>query len=286
MSRPVSAPRLTSWRQAFFGLLDVYFEQHAQSSSASSGAPQNQHQEGSRGFSAPNEAPPAPAAWARPSSASPVSSVNRPAHFTSFPPSVRQGSSAADFADSFRGPAALSWPWYAQGNRLPPVLDQRNDYAYSASMSSLGSQATVTASILFSDLSMANYRITYALDNSHPPHANVGILKRPKPLPAHILYQAYEMHSEAVAQFAEDAINRRQPVGDGECWTLAAEALKSLQVYQLPKVVTSISRNHGHLIFEGQATPQGQEGRWRGGDSQIRRGEFLVFCLLAAKRES
>lgn len=158
---------------------------------------------------------------------------------------------------------------------MPPVLDGRDDFTFAASMSSLGSNATLIGSVLFSDLSMANYSVAYDTSGRSAPKAQVAILNRPAVADASLLVAAYEMHSEAIAQFAEQAIASGQPVGHGECWDLADQALKSLEQYDIPKVVPSLSRCHGHLIYEGKALPSGQEGRWRGGDTQIRRGARL-----------
>lgn len=173
---------------------------------------------------------------------------------------------------------------------MPPVLANRDDFTFSASMTSLGSKATLVGSVLFSDLSMANYSVAWDTSQGRaaPPHASVAILNRPASLAAAVLTAAYETHSESIAQFAEQAVHSGRPVARGECWDLADSALKTLDQYDVPKVVPSLSRCHGHLIFEGKAGAQGQEGLWRGGDTEIRRGKFGSFprtfslCLCAA----
>lgn len=95
-------------------------------------------------------------------------------------------------------------------------------------MSSTGNKATLIGAVLFSDLSMANYRVDYDSASLARPQGQVAILPRPQPLLHSVLEQAYQLHSEAIARFAEDAVSSGHAVGRGECWDLANAALKSL----------------------------------------------------------
>jgi hypothetical protein len=88
----------------------------------------------------------------------------------------------------------------------------------------------------------------------------------PEPFAAEDLWDACYTYGEQVAQFAEQAESNGVPIADGECWSMANEALKSLVNLETP--VPSISRTHGHLIFAGSANgkdcKRDQVGLWRG----------------------
>jgi hypothetical protein len=148
----------------------------------------------------------------------------------------------------------------------------------------LGSKKTLIGAVLFSDLSMAIYNVSFHTHNPHQADREAYYSLRPDVLPASELVQAYETYSEAIAQFAEEAEASGFPVGNGECWTLAAEALKSLEQYDVPAPVQSINRTHGHLIFEAKASGKGvQMGKWRGDDQAIRRGDIAEFRTVKIK---
>ena len=105
-------------------------------------------------------------------------------------------------------------------------------------------------------------------------------LPRPEALGRQELVEAHESYGETIALFAESFLGTDQPCGRGECWDLADQALKYFEQYDyIPKPVQSITRTHGHLIYEGKANNQGKEmvGRWRGGDDRIRRGDIAEW---------
>jgi hypothetical protein len=102
------------------------------------------------------------------------------------------------------------------------------------------------------------------------------------------LQEAAKGFGDWIAGFAEQAEQKKQPVGDGECWTLAAEAIKytntTAQLTADNRLMTTIGRTHGHLIYAAKADPiKGQCGRWRGGDrvrehwGGIRRGDIIEW---------
>ena len=78
-----------------------------------------------------------------------------------------------------------------------------------------------------------------------------------------------------MAAFAERAVASGRPVDRGECWDVANAALKNIVATRpdLPAPIPSIARTHGHLIFEARPG----NGRWRGGDTQIRRGDVAEW---------
>jgi len=93
------------------------------------------------------------------------------------------------------------------------------------------------------------------------------------------LVDAHETYGETIAAFAESFAGTGEFCSRGECWDLAHEALKYFDAYDyVPKPVPSLSRTHGHLIFEGKAMGKGNMvGRWRGGDDRVRRGDIVEW---------
>ncbi|KDR73982.1 hypothetical protein GALMADRAFT_596422 [Galerina marginata CBS 339.88] len=105
-------------------------------------------------------------------------------------------------------------------------------------------------------------------------------LPPPKALGREELVEAHEIYGDTIALFAESFLGSGQCCARGECWDLASEGLKYFKDYDyIPKPIPSISRTHGHLIYEGKASMAGREmvGRWRGGDDRIRRGDIAEW---------
>lgn len=105
-------------------------------------------------------------------------------------------------------------------------------------------------------------------------------LPPPQPLGKEQLVEAHETYGETIALFAESFIGSGQFCARGECWDLANEGLNYFKDYDyIPKPVPSLSRTHGHLIYEGKASNGGHDmvGRWRGGDDRIRRGDIIEW---------
>jgi hypothetical protein len=95
----------------------------------------------------------------------------------------------------------------------------------------------------------------------------------PRQLSVEELYSAHAQFGENVARWAEAKMN--QQVGDGECWTLAKQAIE--QGTQ-GAAMSSIGYIHGDLIYQQIAT---QRGLVR---EEIRRGDIMQFT--EAKFES
>lgn len=149
-----------------------------------------------------------------------------------------------------------------------------------------GSTKTIYAGVLFSDLSMCWYSVSFSTTTHADPNDTRAIqrqaqyLPRPAPKDQAALIEAHETYGETIAAFAESFEGTGQYCARGECWDLANEALKYFDQYEyVPKPVPSIGRTHGHLIFEGKAERSGavQMGRWRGGDDRIRRGDIVEW---------
>lgn len=137
--------------------------------------------------------------------------------------------------------------------------------------------------ILFSDLSVFWGSVQF--NTANPADAaqvvrDAVYLPRPKALERGALMEASESYGETIASFAESFVGGGEYCARGECWDLAAEALKYFDGFDyVPKPVPSISRTHGHLIFEGKAGEKNGRmvGRWRGGDDRVRRGDIAEW---------
>ena len=146
-----------------------------------------------------------------------------------------------------------------------------------------GSHKVLHTGTLFSDLSMFWGTVEFLKNNPGDPRTTkrfAQYLPRPESLPQMQLIEAHETYGDTIALYAESFLGSGQFCGRGECWDLAHEALKYFQDYDyVPKPVPSIDRTHGHLIFEARAGDRGRkmEGRWRGGDNRIRRGDIVEW---------
>ena len=142
---------------------------------------------------------------------------------------------------------------------------------------------TVNIGTIFSDLSFFWGTVEFSISNPNDMSQvkrNAVYLPRPKALGRQELVDAHEIYGETIALYAESFLGTGQPCARGECWDLADQALKYFAQYDyIPKPIQSTFRTHGHLIYEGKASNQGKEmeGRWRGGDNCIRRGDIAEW---------
>lgn len=198
----------------------------------------------------------------------------------SFPPPCERGSAAEDLAYYFHPSTPWTEEWYAvQGQYQAPPLRGNGHIATTASWSFSGNTNTLWTGVFFSDLSMCWYTVAWNT-SSGSVQRSAQYLPRPAPWPRDALVDAHETYGETVAAFAEGFEGTGQPCARGECWDLAAEALKYVAQFDyVPRPVQSISRAHGHLIYAGWAKNKGaqQAGRWRGGDDRVRRGDILEW---------
>ena len=207
----------------------------------------------------------------------------------SYPPPTEHASAAEDLAHYFS--PSTHWPsaWYAQENEFqPPPLRGNGRIAFTASWESNGTSKTLYGGVLFCDLSMCWYSVSWPqrAAPTHDPNdpstvrRSARFLPRPAPWPRDRLIDAHETYGETIAGFAESFEGTGTPCARGECWDLAHEALKYFDEFDyVPKPVPSISRTHGHLVYEGRAADKGrtQAGRWRGGDDRVRRGDIVEW---------
>lgn len=176
----------------------------------------------------------------------------------------------------------------------PPVVAQdanRRDYAWQGSFSTYGSDCTQLGVLQFDDLSTLWYKISFNTTNPTSFDCKAAYVDVPQPWTeaTHpgLLLASSQGYGELVARQVESWSGT--VVGDGECWTLAHEALRAVNASQGYtqdlKLFESVGRTHGHLIY--RCVPGG--GAWRGGDQgHIRRGDVLEWehsqCKLADGR--
>ncbi|KAI0370924.1 hypothetical protein BV20DRAFT_966009 [Pilatotrama ljubarskyi] len=207
----------------------------------------------------------------------------------SYPPPCEHGSLAEDLAHYFSPLTHWSSAWYAsEKSFLAPPIEGNGQLTWTASSSYNGYTKTLYVGVLFVDLSMCFYSVSWP-QNAPPTHdpndaravqRSAQYLPCPTPWDRARLVEAHETYGETVASFAESYEGTGQPCARGECWDLANEALKSFEQYDwVPKPVPSVCRTHGHLMYEGKAADKGrtQAGRWRGGDDRVRRGDIVEW---------
>ncbi|EIW56724.1 uncharacterized protein TRAVEDRAFT_151331 [Trametes versicolor FP-101664 SS1] len=277
-------------KQAFFGWLDEFFSRYL-------GKPipprttTDSVEQISGGQLPPPKLPVAsrPMAPPRPSAMSSQASIAANEGLMSYPPPSEHASLAEDLAHYFLPSTHWTSTWYtSDSDLLAPPIRGNDQLTWTASWSSDGRTKTLFAGVVFADLSMCFYTVAWPqnLPPSHDPNdprtvvRTARFLPRPKPWDHAALLDAHETYGETVAGYAESFEGTNQPCARGECWDLANEALKSFAQYDwVPAPVPSISRTHGHLMYEGTAAEKGrvQAGRWRGGDDRVRRGDIVEW---------
>lgn len=155
----------------------------------------------------------------------------------------------------------------ANSLQLPPTMSGLN-YALATSRSGT-SQTLIIAIRIVEDLAIVKYKLSW--QNTDPQgsvRAERKEVPAPAPLPQTQLIQAHEQFGNGVASWAEAMMNKQ--VGDGECWTLAKEAIdQSSHGYAL----SPQSYTHGALVYHATG---GAPAPIAYNDS-IRRGDILQF---------
>lgn len=155
---------------------------------------------------------------------------------------------------------------------------------------SYGPSVKIHGVLQFDDLSTLWYQISYTSRDVGNFECKVSYAEPPSPWGelSHpgLLKASAEGYGELVARKVEQW--EGTVVGDGECWTLAAQALQEVNREQgyAPDVqmLESVGRTHGHLVYHGSVdAASGQaSGVWRGGDvGQVRRGDILEWATSA-----
>ncbi|KAI0789205.1 hypothetical protein C8Q75DRAFT_718650 [Abortiporus biennis] len=210
---------------------------------------------------------------------------------TSYPPPTVHGSSALDMAYYFHSSTRWDSAWYKADNPNPPATAETPAAASTMAWYTRGSSKTLYGGMVFADLTFCWYKVIFSTTSDDDPNDSRVVQRfawytaRPDAWGKDALVAAHETYGETVAGFAESYEGTGQYCGRGECWDLASEGLKYFDQFDyVPKPVPSLSRTHGHLIYEAKAKGLGQSnqiGRWRGGDDRIRRGDIAQW--LSAK---
>ncbi|TFK27319.1 hypothetical protein FA15DRAFT_220954 [Coprinopsis marcescibilis] len=265
-------------KDAFFGWLDEFFSKHlGKPVGPKSNSQQTQPMGNIRG-APPQRGTTKPTSWTSPV----VGNATIDFADLSHPPAAIHDSSAADLAEFYKSTTKWNDLWYHQSG-IPPSLKGNKHIRYLTSWQSRGTTKVTRIGVLFSDLSVFWGAVTYDMDdpgNERHIKREAQYLSRPSALDREELVQANETYGDTIASFAESFLGTDKYCGRGECWDLASEGLKHLDNYDyVPKPVPSISRTHGHLIYEGRASRKGKEilGRWRGGDDRVRRGDIVEW---------
>ncbi|KAL2074335.1 hypothetical protein VTL71DRAFT_8113 [Oculimacula yallundae] len=147
----------------------------------------------------------------------------------------------------------LKSQWFVKG-QFPPRTIPTKSYTTSSGWSSSGSRKShwLVAHMRFADLSSTKIRVTW--DGSSPEYTVKAEQRHSPPPPAlsrRELEDCRERYSEAVASWSESQMGVQ--VGNGECWTLANEALKavaaSCKSYNQEPCMSSQSLIHGHILY-------------------------------------
>ncbi|CAA7262125.1 unnamed protein product [Cyclocybe aegerita] len=264
-------------KQVFFSWLDEFFANFKPPRTVEAGREKEENHE------LPSQGPPPIRAASKPTSWS-HSQGNQFAPL-SHPPATQYGSAGLDLAHYFSPGTVWSGAWYnaTDGPTIPPPIVGNKDHTFTCSWRSRGSSKTTHVGVIFSDLSIfwgtVDFTTTNPEDQSQVKRSAI-YLPPPKALDRQELLDAHETYGETIALYAESFLGSGQCCARGECWDLANEGLKYFAAYDyIPKTVPSISRTHGHLIFEGRASNGGRqmEGQWRGGDDRVRRGDIAEW---------
>ncbi|ODV90843.1 hypothetical protein CANCADRAFT_31684 [Tortispora caseinolytica NRRL Y-17796] len=170
----------------------------------------------------------------------------------------------------------LGTGWFArQPLSLPSCF---NGMPYAISSTQFGNSQTLIISIRnTTDLSI--FKLNCTFDLSRPVEtvqAQRVDIPPPPELPESELLKASSFFGEHVASWCEQRIN--QQVGNGECWTLAHDALESVS-----GCMPSQGLVHGHLIYSWD------DGVVTGSTHNIKRGDIIQFrsgCLKSGNRTS
>lgn len=215
-----------------------------------------------------------------------LSTSNLPA---SEPCSALQCSTFFCYPDSYPEWSGVQ-PWFIKPNANPSSLINRNDVARMSSWMYSGNNYCLLGCALFADLSHLWWEVSW--DSTRPADTVSTQVAYRKPPGSwndeERLTEASKGFGDWLAGFAETNAANRTPVGDGECWTLAAEAIKytndTAKLTESNRLMKTIGRTHGFLLYAGKADElQGQCGRWRGGDrirahgGGIRRGDIVEW---------
>ncbi|KAH8115020.1 hypothetical protein DFH11DRAFT_1590976 [Phellopilus nigrolimitatus] len=227
--------------------------------------------------------PPAIKSWSKPVISPSVTGAEDDNFETSYPPRSTYGCQALDLAYYFHPDTHWDTAWYAEQGAVPPPLRDNPHRLYKGQYTTHGDTRGVHMGVLFADLSVCWFSVSFSASNpAHPARIverTARYLPPPPALDGDALVQAHETYGETAAGFAEGFLGGGSFCARGECWDLANEALKYFEQFDyVDAPLPSLNRTHGHLIFSGRALGPGrQAGRWRGGDDRVRRGDIVEW---------
>ncbi|KAI5476999.1 hypothetical protein MNV49_006957 [Pseudohyphozyma bogoriensis] len=203
----------------------------------------------------------------------------------SYPPPQPHGSSAETLLHYILHTPSQPL-WFLDPSPTPPPIKGRNDIRWTGSWSQCNDQKQCVGFVLFGDTSCCWYSIEWSARDEKGARLgdhNIRREGRYRPIAGgwdgEKLYNASETYGPAVADFARRAVAGRRPIGNGECWTLAAEALNEVEARGgVPKPWPSIGRTHGMVLFWGRAGGSGGGmGEWRAEDVYVRPGDIVEW---------
>lgn len=143
--------------------------------------------------------------------------------------------------------------------------------------SSAGTTTKIYAFRIPEDLSIIKLRIVYPTHNPAAATCERKDVPPPRELSPGELYEYNLQYGDAVARWAESMVGTQ--VGDGECWTLAKNAIEQSSQTAL----VSQAYTHGALIYQQNGPPSNPANVVKNVEA-IRRGDILQF--FEAKFES
>ncbi|GAA5920468.1 hypothetical protein JCM1841_003496 [Sporobolomyces salmonicolor] len=293
-------------KQEMFAALDTFFG--AKLGSASSSSPSLSPTPRLRASEPMASPPPPPVALttrprlptgtsSSPSPLAPTSASPSSFHGASYPPAQSHSSSALSLLHYLLH-TPFPTPWFASSSSsssLPPPLAGRSDVRTSASWVQCGDTKQLLGVALSGDASIAWWRLTWTGSAEARGTAQDEVQRearyRPVPAPADgaALHAAHELYGPRLARFAREAVARGAPVGRGECWDLAHEALEAIKSEGGGRSwapFPSVGRTHGRRLFYAKAAQGGETyGRWEGGDPYVREGDIVEWRKVRISEE-
>ncbi|EPQ55694.1 hypothetical protein GLOTRDRAFT_128906 [Gloeophyllum trabeum ATCC 11539] len=178
---------------------------------------------------------------------------------------------ARDLAQYFHPTTPWDHAWYLSPSATPPPLAGSAHMLLRASRVYVGKDETLTAGVLFSDLSICWFSLSFTRGDADADPNRAGRAARyrppPPPLDRDSLVRAHGVYGEAVAGFVARFTGTAN---------MAAEALRQFERFPgVEPPVPSVYRTHGHLVFAGSADTG--VGTWCGGDTALRRGDIISW---------
>ncbi|KAI8817800.1 uncharacterized protein EV422DRAFT_206117 [Fimicolochytrium jonesii] len=220
----------------------------------------------------PSEPPSRPSARPPPRSASPAPPPADKPFYVSYP--------FSDFKPPSQVDLSLSTGWFTHTPpTLPPSLHGRSAYhSYHSSRSRKGTQTTNELILAFQwkpNLATSHFKITWINDDISTAKAEQRHKPPPTPPTPFQLTTFATQYGNAVATWCEARIGTT--VGNGECWTLAHDALRACNA------MPSLGYTHGACILSVSTTSESSTLSVSGDMRLVARGDILQFTEAVFK---